>query len=200
VFLFVFNRVNQRQYQMPEEAPADDGLLGLFYSGARVALTLLLAKPGAGPLRNLVPEFHQEHRGGYMGIPLVVPPRQARELDNVAADQAGVAEPDPTLWIDPQARVVVIMQGAAEGDLPPALDSRRSRQFLGQIRDRDEPLRLIYGLPVGQAAISAGVSLGIIGYHVSASSFGQLGVDDLAGLSGSGLLIALNLATSASIH
>src|SRR5829696_8581947 len=116
--------------------------------------------PCPRPLWYLVPELHQEHRGGGMGFALVISLRQAVKLYHVAAPEAGVAEPDPALWIDPQARVVVIMQGAAEGDLPPALNSRRSRQFLGQIRDRDEPLGLIYGLPVGQSAISAGVSLG----------------------------------------
>jgi hypothetical protein len=35
-------------------------------------LALLLAKPGGGTLREFVTELHQEHRGSYMSIALVV--------------------------------------------------------------------------------------------------------------------------------
>src|SRR5215211_6924431 len=97
-----------------------------------------------------------------MGVALVVSLRQAVQLYRVAAHQAGIAEPDALIRVHSQAGVVVIMQGTDVGEFPPALDSRRSRQFLGQIRDRDEPFRLVYGLSVGAPPISGDALVAVL--------------------------------------
>src|SRR5829696_4375582 len=116
-----------------------------------------------------------------MGLALVVSPRQAGELYNVAADQTGIAEPDALIRVHPQARVVVVVQRASECDLAPPPHSRPG-QLLSQILDRHGLFCGIYRPRVGDAPISGGASLGVFGYHVVTSSFERLGVDDLAGL------------------
>src|SRR5215211_1055842 len=90
-----------------------------------------------------------------MSIALVVAPCQAGKLYNVAADQTGIAEPDPTLGVDPQARVVVVVQGTAERDLPAAPHSW-PRQPLGQVQDVHGLFCGVYGRRVGNTAISPG--------------------------------------------
>src|SRR5215211_498898 len=101
-----------------------------------------------------------------MGLTLVVSPRQAGELYHVAADQTGIAEPDAPLGIHPQARVVVVVQGAAERDLPAAPHSWPG-QPLGQVQDGHEPLGLVYRARVGDAPIPGDALLGGIGYHLA---------------------------------
>src|SRR5215208_6757226 len=99
-----------------------------------------------------------------MGVSLVVSPRQARELDNVAADQTGIAEPDALLGIDPEARVVVVVQGAAERDLPPAPHSWSSEPH-GQVQDGHSLFSGINRADIGDPAIPPGVGFGVFGYH-----------------------------------
>src|SRR5215212_1362191 len=109
-----------------------------------------------------------------MGLALVVSPRQAGELYNFAADQTGIAEPDALIRVHPQARVVVVVQRAAECDLAPPPHSR-PRQLLGQVRDGHEPLGLVYGTGIGDAAISRGASLGISVYNHLQTPFSRGG-------------------------
>src|SRR5215212_5959970 len=112
---------------MPEETPPHYVHLDLFYGVPAWLLALLLAKPGRRPLGNLVAKLHQEHRGGCMGVALIVPPGQAGELYHVASAQTGIAEPDALIRVHSQARVVVVVQGAAERDLTPPPNSRPSQ-------------------------------------------------------------------------
>src|SRR5215216_5827407 len=97
---------------MPEETPPDDVHLDLFYGVPAWLLALLLARPGRGPLRNLVAELHQEHRGGYMSIALIVAPRMAGKLYNVAAIEAPMTKPYVLLRVHCERRRTVFVVGA----------------------------------------------------------------------------------------
>src|SRR5215210_3970398 len=100
-----------------------------------------------------------------MSVALVVSPGQAGELYYVAAHEAGIAEPDAFIRIHSQARVVVVVQWAAERDLPPAPHSRRSGQPLRQVQDGHGLPGGINRPPVGAAPISPGANFGVFGYH-----------------------------------
>src|SRR5215208_4422390 len=97
-----------------------------------------------------------------MGVALVVSPRQAGELYHVAATQTGIAEPDALIGIHSQARVVVVVQRAAERDLPAAPHSRPG-QPLGQLLDRDGLFGGVNRPRVGDAPIPGGATrLGLL--------------------------------------
>src|SRR5215213_3384880 len=174
---------------MPEETPPDDVHLDLFYGVPAWLLALLLAMPGRGPLRNLVAELHQEHRGGYMSIALIVAPRMAGKLYNVAAIEAPMTKPYVLLRVHCERRRTVFVVGARAASDPLLTDApqaTRAAEPIRQVYDLDGLFSGVYRPSVGDAPISPGASLWISVYnHVYILlTLAVVGVDDLAGLRG----------------
>jgi hypothetical protein len=66
-------------------------------------LARLLVKPCWLSLRDIVAEFHQERRGGYMSVALIVAPSQPGKLYHVAAAQASMTPPKVLCLVDGKA-------------------------------------------------------------------------------------------------
>jgi hypothetical protein len=127
-------------------------------------LATLAVVPTRRPLWNIVAEFEQEHRGGYMSVTLVVPPGQAGELYHVTAEQTRIAEPHALVRVHSQAGVVVVVQGAAECDLSAAPHSW-SGQPLGKVQDVHEFISGVNRTDVRNAPISLAAFLGVTVYN-----------------------------------
>src|SRR5215210_4214010 len=93
VLLFVLNRVNQRQDQVPEKTAPDDVHLGFLYGGAGVVLPLLLAKPCRRALGQLyiVLDGQRNHRFPELAVITTV----ELEVNQVTAATTPVAPPPP---------------------------------------------------------------------------------------------------------
>jgi hypothetical protein len=160
-FGFIFEPRDYRREQPAIDATLAAAPRSILQSAVDRRLTLLLAKPGRRPLRDLVAELYQEHRCGYMSVALVVSPSQSSELYHVAAAQASMTPPKVLSLVDGKARrpVGVVGQRAAPDPLlAHAPKATGAHEPIGLVYDRDEPLGLAYGPGVGDAPISLGAS------------------------------------------